>query len=156
MFLAYSNRMKGVLSGLKTAIKDDKFDGLEAGDEQLTLAKNFGIIYAYWNVQEIWNSFCDSYNGMRDILDRFDQDWILNNPNNPSNLRDQWGSFVREELAKLAMNGRTQAMSMFNSKKAVGGFWGFWWEAKWWYVFKAPIVNQYSYIKLDKSCRNLQ
>lgn len=148
--------MKGDITGLKTAVNARKFDAVEAGDEQLTFAKNFGMVFSYWNLPEIWTSFCDSYNGMLDVLTDFDQNWNALHPQDRSDLATAWSSFVLIELGNIVVSARAQAMSMYNRKKDAGGVWGWWWTTKWWLVYKAPGVNQYGYIKLDRTCRNLQ
>ncbi|KAJ5057413.1 hypothetical protein PSV09DRAFT_2197870, partial [Bipolaris maydis] len=157
VFLARSNRMKGTLSSHNSAANLNTFDALQAGDEQLMYVKEFGMIFAYWNIPDIWNSFCDSYNGMRDVLSDFDRSWNSAHATDPSDLAGQWESWNRNNLRIIAQNGRYQAMSLYNRRKQIGGLYGYWWSLKWWTVFSAPLgQSQYEYIKLDRSCRNLQ
>jgi len=156
VFLASPNGMKGQISRFVSTVNQNKFNGKEAGDEQLLYAKNFGMIFSYWNINEIWNSWCLSYNGILDVLQDFDRDWALNNPHDPLSLATEWQVFILFELDAIVTNSRRQAMTMYNSKKPVGGTWGRWWDLKWWMVYKAPLVNQYSYISLSKTCRRLQ
>ncbi|KAJ8110045.1 hypothetical protein OPT61_g7002 [Boeremia exigua] len=157
VFMARSNRMKGSLSGWDTAANTATFDNLQAGDEQLMYVKEFGMVFAYWNLPEIWNSYCDSYNGMRDVLAEFDRNWNLAHANDPSDLMTQWETWNRNNLKTIALNGRMQALSLYNRRKQIGGLYGAWWSAKWWLVFSAPLgQSQYAYIALDRTCRNLQ
>ena len=156
VFLASSNRMKGDLSGEKTTVNLVKFGNMEAGEEQLLYAKMFGMVFSYWNIDEIWNSWCDSYNGLLDVWQTFDRDWALNNPHDPLVLATEWQIFILFEINAIVLSSRQQAMTMYNSRKPVGGTWGRWWDLKWWIVYKAPLLNQYSYISLSKTCRRLQ
>jgi hypothetical protein len=156
VFVSRSNRLKGTLSGWKTAVNTASFDLLKPGDEQISYAKEFGMIFSYWNIDEIWSSYCDSYNGMRDVLGNFDTEWDRAHPNDPSGLQAMWQSFNKDNLREVTTRGRAQAMSMYNRRHTVGGLSEAFWIAKWWAVYSAPLVNQYSYIKLDKPCRNLQ
>jgi hypothetical protein len=157
VFLARSNRMKGTLAGHNTAANVNTFDALQAGDEQLMYVKEFGMIFAYWNIPEIWNSFCDSYNGMRDVLINFDRSWNSAHATDKSDLAGQWATWNRDNLRIIAQKGRDQAMSLYNRRKQVGGVYGAWWTAKWWAVFQVPFgQSQYAYIKLNRSCRNFQ
>ena len=141
VFLASSNRMKGTLSSLKTVLNNNKFSKMTAGEEQLLYVQEFGMIFSYWNLPEIWGSCCVSYNGIYSVLQAFDADWALNNPHDPLQLSLQWRAFVLTELSNVVMNAKIQAMSMYNSKKSKGGIWGWWWDLKWWSVYQAPLVN---------------
>ncbi|OAL51441.1 hypothetical protein IQ07DRAFT_586945 [Pyrenochaeta sp. DS3sAY3a] len=157
VFMARPNGMKGTLSRWDTAANVEKFNNLLAGDEQLMYAKEFGMVFAYWNLPEIWNSYCDSFNGMRNVLVQFDTAWNAGHPGDQIDFTGMWESFNRDNLREVATNGRTQAMSLYNNRKQIGGLYGQWWNLKWWTVFQAPLgQSQFAYIKLDRPCANLQ
>lgn len=153
VFLTNSNRLKGQISGDRTPGTGD-FTGLQAGDEQLMFLREFGMIFAYWNHPDIWDSWCATYNGIRDILIRFDAAYGGANPV-PANLAQKWADFSRRELNDIARIGRAYVDLLYSLKKPVGGIWGYWWDLKWYTVMTAPLLNQRSYIKFTNRCANL-
>lgn len=155
-FLTSSNRLKGTLFGGGVFQMRSDFDTLQPGDEQIMHAKRLGMIFAYMNHPDIWQSFCDSYNGMLTVLMAFQLDYNTANPQDRLDFVDKWQSFVRSELKRVVERGQAAAMSMYNGKKDSGDRWNFWWTAKWWTIYKLPFANQYSYIALDRTCQNLQ
>jgi hypothetical protein len=66
VILTDSNWMKGAIVKGSSAIQTSRWDNMDAGDEQLAYLKELGILFSYWNHPEVWQSFCDSYTGMRD------------------------------------------------------------------------------------------
>lgn len=69
----------------------------------------------------MWQSFCDSYNGMRDILPQFD----IRHSNNqgPSDVVGEWKKFNQAELKRIVDKGRASAQFLKETRKPVTGFW---------------------------------
>jgi hypothetical protein len=151
--LTNSNRLKGEIRGGKTP-GVAAFNALLAGDEQLTFLRTFRFIFAYWNHDDIWGSWCASYSGIYGILTRFDQAYGGANPA-PANLASKWATFNRRELDNIARIGRDYVDLLYSLKKPVGGLWGYRWDLKWYTVMRAPLLNQRSYIQFSKTCPNL-
>jgi hypothetical protein len=154
-FLTNSNRIKGMISGQKTPGLGD-FNSLQAGDEQLTFMRSFGFIFAYWNHEDIWGSWCATFQGIHTILTRFDADYNLAHPNAPANLATKWADFNRKELNGIAEIGRSYVDSLYSARKPAGGiFYRTFWYTRWWTTLYAPLINQKSYISFDKTCPGL-
>lgn len=152
-FLTSPNRIKGVLSGGGTPGIGD-YNSLLAGDEQLTYLREFGYIFAYWNHDDIWGSWCDSYRGILSVLQQFDSGNGGLGPT-PANLASKWATHVRRDLNIIARIGNAYVDNLYNQRKSVGGIWKFWWDAKWYATLYAPLINNKSYIKFDKTCQGL-
>lgn len=104
------------------------------------------------NNDEVWSGFCDTYNGIRDVFVSYDQ--AQAGAANPPNLANEWQKFVKAELQRLTSTGKAQANLLWNTKKSVAGVWGPWWKLKWTFVMNP--FGPAGYIKLQKTCRNLQ
>lgn len=128
VFLTNSNLMKGKLFSDQPAINSGYFNGMQAGDEQLAYAKEYGMIFTvcglsidckvsladrriqYMNTDGAWTAFCDSYNGIRTIFASFD----TSNPG--TDLAGEWRKFVNAELSRVARKGRQDGRS--NSRRS--------------------------------------
>lgn len=50
----------------------DRYKLQMSQDEQLQSVKEMGMTFTYLNNQNVWNSFCGSYEGIYDQLGQFD------------------------------------------------------------------------------------
>lgn len=75
------------------------------------------MLFSYWNHPEVWQSFCDSYNGMCDVLLQFDN-WYTANQG-PSDLAGQWKKFNQLELKRIVEKGKASAQYLKESRKPV-------------------------------------
>lgn len=157
VFLTDSNWMKGAIVKGSSPIQTSRWDNLDLGDEQLAYLKELGMLFSYWNHPEVWQSFCDSYNGMRDVLLQFDNWYIANR--GPSDLVGEWKKFNQLELKRIVERGKASAQYLKESRKPVPGFWGRGWTLKWqglFTYFPGNLLYQFGTIKLDQTCVNLQ
>ncbi|KAE8410719.1 hypothetical protein BDV36DRAFT_302509 [Aspergillus pseudocaelatus] len=87
VFLTDSNWMNGAIVTGSSPIQTSRWVILGPGDEQLEYLRELGMLFRYWNYPEVWQSFCDSYGGMRDVADvllQFDNWYTANR--GPSDL----------------------------------------------------------------------
>ncbi|RAQ66659.1 hypothetical protein AFCA_000187 [Aspergillus flavus] len=157
VFLTDSNWMKGAIVKGSSPIQTSRWDNLDLGDEQLAYLKELGMLFSYWNHPEVWQSFCDSYNGMRDVLLQFDNWYIANR--GPSDLVGEWKKFNQLELKRIVERGKASAQYLKESRKPVPGFWGRGWTLKWqglFTYFPGNLLYQFGTIKLDQTCVDLQ
>ncbi|KAF4232348.1 hypothetical protein CNMCM8980_005128 [Aspergillus fumigatiaffinis] len=157
VFLTESYWMKGAIVKGSSPTQTSRWDNLDPGDEQLAYLKELGMLFSYWNYPEVWQSFCDSYNWMRDVLLRFDN-WDTAN-RGPSDLVGEWKKFNQLELKRIVEKGTTSAQYLKESRKPMPGFWGWWWTLKWqglFTYFPGNLLYQFGTIKLDQTCANLQ
>jgi chitinase len=96
-----------------------KLNGFNAGDEQLLAAREIGFIFPYMNTDTVWRSFCDSYNGMLDLLTQFDT-WHTQQGSAASDLAGEWPRFIRSELDIVVKAARNNLKVMDQSRKSVG------------------------------------
>lgn len=113
------NGMKGSLFKASVAMRGATFGELEAGAEQLLAARQIGYIFTYMNIDTVWESFCDSYNGMYDLMKTFDT-WYRGLTGADSHLADEWPLFIRSELDMVVKRARADLKSMYQLKKSAG------------------------------------
>ncbi|KAF1937736.1 hypothetical protein EJ02DRAFT_426327 [Clathrospora elynae] len=53
----------------------------------------------------VWESFCDSYNGMYNLMKTFDT-WYLGLTDTNSHLADEWPFYIRSELDMVVKQTR--------------------------------------------------
>lgn len=148
VFLANSNGHKGTLFGGKQAIRSTIFMAASPGDEQITMAREIGFIFPYMNTDDVWQSFCASYNGMLTKIEGFDQ-WYQQKVGTSPNLAAEWPKFIRSELDLVVTNARANINLMNNLRSYAGVS----------YVLKWALLTTTSLptIKLSRTdyCRNL-
>jgi chitinase len=109
---------RAAFSGGDTAMTQVKFNGFIAGDEQLA-ARQIGLIFPYMNTDTVWQSFCDSYNGMLDLLTQF-VTWYTQQGGAASDLAGEWPRFIRSELDMVVNAARNNLKVMDQSLKSSG------------------------------------
>ncbi|SPJ91021.1 uncharacterized protein FTOL_13423 [Fusarium torulosum] len=151
IFLSNSNRMKGSLFGGSKTTTDATFDKLAAGAEQLLQAREVGLIFGYMGRDEVWGAFCDSYNGILDLMALFDA-WYLKKSTNTSDLAAQWVKFIRSELDMVAKQAQDDVKRLYGRKKSASKKYDDFWEV----VMKGPTAEM-NKVKLDKisTCKKL-
>jgi hypothetical protein len=154
VFTNYTNQMKGSLFHDVTVV-GDIYGRLEPGDEQLAYLKKYGMIFAYFNIPEVWSVWCETFNAIRGVLLQFDT-WYntFQNPNAPVHLANEWAAFNRKEFERIAKTARRDIRFMFSSRKRVAGFWKLWWDAKWLLV-TSDLLGQMGYVGFNQPCQNL-
>lgn len=151
VFLDRPNGHKGRMFRGYQPVSADNFGTKEAGDEQLLVARELGMVFTYMNNDEVWESFCDAYNGILTQMTKFDN-WMNTerNPhtNAPSNLAAEWPRFVRQELDAVVTLGRTSWQNLYTWKKRAVA-----WDARWLIMRTVEVPK----IKLDRTdkCTNL-
>ncbi|KAF5557753.1 glycosyl hydrolase family 18 [Fusarium napiforme] len=144
IFLSNSNRMKGALfKGISTTTTAS-FAQLEAGAEQLLHVRELGFVFGYMGRDDIWGAFCDSYNGILDLMETFDT-WYLKESKSTSDLAAQWVSFIRSELDMVARQAQADVRSMYRQKKPAGKKYEDFWEV----IMKGPTAEM-TKVKLNK------
>ncbi|KAF5974968.1 glycoside hydrolase family 18 [Fusarium coicis] len=151
IFLSNSNRMKGALfKGISTTTSAS-FAQLEAGAEQLLHVRELGFVFGYMGRDDIWGAFCDSYNGILDLMETFDT-WYFKESKSTSDLAAQWVSFIRSELDMVSRQARADVKSMYRQKKPAGKNYEDFWEV----MMKGPTAEM-TKVQLNKigKCKKL-
>ncbi|KAF5980123.1 glycoside hydrolase family 18 protein [Fusarium bulbicola] len=152
IFLSNSNRLKGSLfKGISTTTNAG-FAKLEAGAEQLLHVREIGLIFGYMGRDEVWEAFCDSYNGMLDLMERFDA-WYLKETKKTSDLATQWSDFIRSELDMVVRQARSDVKRLYDQKKPAGKKYEDFWDV----IMKGGAAAEMAKVKLDKigKCKKL-
>ncbi|OQE20207.1 hypothetical protein PENFLA_c017G00789 [Penicillium flavigenum] len=135
IFKARPNGMKGAMFGGKQAIDvANTFEGKPA-DDQLSAAKEMGMVFTYMNDPTVWKMFCDTYEAIYDRLGEFDDYHRQQNTGIPS-LQDEWPKFIDAVLYSMA--NRAEKL---NSHYIY--FWGH------------NMLHNYFKLKLPGKCPNL-
>jgi chitinase len=111
--------MKGSLFTGKTAMTSVNFMSYAAGPEQLLAARQIGYIFTYMNTDTVWESFCDTYNGILAHLTAFDT-YYPSVTGSPSNLAHEWPLFIRSELDMVVQQARDDLKMMNQMKSSTG------------------------------------
>jgi hypothetical protein len=120
------NGKKGFLFRGFRSITPATFAGYEAGAEQLLTAREIGYIFTYMNIDTVWESFCDSYNGMYNLMKTFDT-WYRGETGVDSHLAEEWRLFIRSELDMVVKQARADLKSMDQLRKPAGIPYSNWW-----------------------------
>ncbi|KAF2223854.1 hypothetical protein BDZ85DRAFT_296016 [Elsinoe ampelina] len=149
VFMSKPNLMKGIFGG-GVSISPAKFRSYQAGPDQLYAARQVGMIFTYLNLDTVWESFCDTYNGMLDLFGKFDQ-WY-NVPGDTSHLADEWPKFIRAELDRVVKTARSDLKMMDQQRGAAGALY-----ATRWLAVMNVALGEIQKIKLERTdkCRNL-
>ncbi|KAF1988220.1 glycoside hydrolase family 18 protein [Aulographum hederae CBS 113979] len=149
IFLSRPNKFKGRLFTGHRPISDATFMSLDAGDAQFTVAKEIGMVFTYMNQNTVWESFCESYNGILNLLEEFDR-WYPNafgtQQNDVSRLAAEWPRYIRSELDMAVTLARASLSMMFDRYKRLGALP----YVPRWIRVMTPLVGQISKIKLDR------
>lgn len=116
VLLSRPNGHEGRLFDGSTAVSLPKFAGAAAGDEQLLMAREIGMVFAYMNLDTVWTSFCDVYNGILSLLTTFD-DWYRRQTGDTSELRLEWPRFIRSELDMVVKSARDNLKALEQARK---------------------------------------
>ncbi|KAI0123659.1 hypothetical protein BJ170DRAFT_659563 [Xylariales sp. AK1849] len=151
IFLRRPNVKKGQLFGGKVSVTQATFAGREKGAEQLLEARETGMIFPYMNDDDVWQSFCDSYNGILDVLTQFDG-WYQDLTGADSFLADEWPKFIRSELDMAVTRARKDLKMMDQNREAAGILY-----TQRWATIMAVNGGEIQKVKLDRVdiCRNL-
>lgn len=150
VFMKRPNQNKGRLFKDSRAMSMSTFGELEKGPEQLLAAREVGLIFPYLNHDEVWESFCDTYNGVLDHLVDFDS-WYETKTGAPSNLRGEWPRFIRSELDMVVRKARLNVREMNLNRKSAGArYTGLW-------ATMMGVNGEMRKVKLERTdhCRNL-
>jgi hypothetical protein len=139
------------LFGGKPAVTIERFGSFAAGDAQLTIAREIGMIFTYMNLDTVWQSFCDTYNGILSNLEDFDT-WYRGQTGAVSSLATDWPLFIRSELDMVVTNARNNLKLMYQNRKAAGVLF-----TNRWRTIMAVNGGEIQKVKLDRTdkCRNL-
>ena len=125
VFLDRPNGHKGRMFGGAQPVSATTFGNKAAGDEQLLVARELGMVFSYMNNNVVWGAFCASYNAILQDMQTFDN-WINNQqpPGSyigaPSNMADEWPKYVRSELDNVVNLGRSGWRNMNTWKVKIG------------------------------------
>ncbi|KAF8850808.1 hypothetical protein BDZ45DRAFT_808884 [Acephala macrosclerotiorum] len=106
IFLDRPNGHKARLFRGITAISAGRFGEETAGDAQLTMAREIGMIFTYMNPDPVWETFCDTYKGDLTRLEDFDV-WYPTHAGVQSSFATEWPLYIRRELDIVVMNSRS-------------------------------------------------
>jgi hypothetical protein len=151
VFLTRPNSKKGKLFGGKASITQSRFDQDQKGGDQLLEAREVGMIFTYMNLDTVWESFCDTYNGALDVLRRFDS-WYQSYTGAVSTLADEWPKFIRSELDMVVTQARSDLKMMNVKRKFAGAAY-----TQRWGTIMAVNGGEIQKVKLDRTdkCTNL-
>jgi len=107
VLLTRVNAAKGRLFGGIVAVDTGKFATYNASDEQLLVAREISMIFTYMNIDTVWQSFCDAYNGIFAFLEKFDADYERLGGGSTSVLAKEWPNYIRSELDRVIRDART-------------------------------------------------
>ncbi|RSL40913.1 hypothetical protein CEP54_015977 [Fusarium duplospermum] len=151
IFMSRSNGFKGSLFKGNNALTPDTFKKYEKGAEQLRAAREIGMVFSYMNLDTIWESYCDTYNGILHLFEEFD-DWYAEITGGPkSDLRSEWPKFIRSELDGIVKRVRDNMRVLNRERKQATLIY----TALWDEVMK--IGGEMRKVKLDRTdkCLNL-
>lgn len=151
VFMSRPNGMKGSLFGGSVSITQVRFGDIAAGAKQLLVARQLGLIFPYMNTDTVWQSFCDSYNGMLDLFEDFDT-WYTGQTGANSNLAGEWPRFIRSELDMVVRRARDDLKIMNQRRKNAGLPYRALWQ-----TVMAVNGGEIQKVKLERTdkCRNL-
>ncbi|RSL95244.1 hypothetical protein CDV31_013975 [Fusarium ambrosium] len=119
VFMTRSNGFKGSYFQGNNGITQSTFNGLEKGAEQLKVVREIGMVFSYLNLDTVWDSYCDTYNGILHWLEEFD-DWYPERTGAKSDLRNEWPKFIRDELDNIVNKARSNVKMMNQHRKDAG------------------------------------
>lgn len=95
----------------------NNFEGKPA-DDQLSAAKEMGMVFTYMNDPTVWKIFCDTYEAIYDRLGEFDDYHRQQNTGIPS-LQDEWPKFIDAVLYSMANRAQGTLKLMFYKRACV-------------------------------------
>ncbi|KAF7554596.1 hypothetical protein G7Z17_g2800 [Cylindrodendrum hubeiense] len=128
LFMSMPNQHKGRLFRGFDAVGLTKFKKLAKGADQLLEARYIGMIFPYLNHDEVWESFCETYNAISVRLQDFDT-WYEEETGAESNLADEWAKFVRSDLDMVVNKARTNLKMLYDKKKWAGAQYKILWDS---------------------------
>ncbi|CAG8939269.1 unnamed protein product [Penicillium salamii] len=166
IFKARPNGMKGAVrsllsrpSGRNTANKNHQMFGgkqavdvannfeLRSADEQLSTAKEMGMVFTYMNSPDVWDMFCDTYEAIYDRLGEFDDYHRQQNTGLPS-LQNEWPKFIDAVLTSMANRSKATLKLMFSKRaEKKNNHYNYYWGHN--------LVGNYYKITLPGKCPNL-
>lgn len=151
VFMSRPNGKKGQLFSGKASVSQPTFKSRDKGPKQLLEARETGMIFGYMNLDTVWESFCDSYNGMLDVLTQFDS-WYQDLTGADSFLADEWPKFIRSELDMVVKQARTDLKMMDQQRKAAGVVY-----TGLWSTIMGTTAGEIQKVKLDRTdvCKSL-
>ncbi|KAJ4386833.1 hypothetical protein N0V93_009731 [Gnomoniopsis smithogilvyi] len=113
IFMARPNRKKGSMFTGNQPTSPTTFATMTS-DEQLTSAKEMGMIFNYLNTQAVWDSFCGSYEAIYDLMGDFDTWYAANGAFIQSHgvigvpsLQSEWKTYIRTSLDSMVRRSRS-------------------------------------------------
>ncbi|CAG8071629.1 unnamed protein product [Penicillium olsonii] len=147
IFKARPNGMKGAMFGGKQAIDvANSFEGKPA-DDQLSAAKEMGMVFTYMNDPTVWKMFCDTYEAIYDRLGEFDDYHRQQNTGIPS-LQDEWPRFIDAVLYSMANRAQGTLKLMFYKRAEK-------FNSHYIYFWGHNMLHNYFKLKLPGKCPNL-
>ncbi|CAI7668337.1 unnamed protein product [Penicillium viridicatum] len=124
----------------------NNFEGKPA-DDQLSAAKEMGIVFTYMNDPTVWKIFYDTYEAIYDRLGEFDDYHRQQNTGIPS-LQDEWPKFIDAVLYSMANRAQGTLKLMFykRAEKLNSHYIYFWGH---------NMLHNYFKLKLPGKCPNL-
>ncbi|KAF5647005.1 uncharacterized protein FTJAE_1836 [Fusarium tjaetaba] len=125
-------------------------------DQQWATVKEIGPTFSYMNNDTIWGMWCDSYKGVYDRLDKFDQWYTVHkSPNDPDvTLAEEWGKYNRVVLDSAVRIYRVGWDWTFQNRRTNNAAQRFSPEEAQWQAIRARNPPA-SVFHLKKSCPNL-
>ncbi|KAF5594009.1 uncharacterized protein FSUBG_9582 [Fusarium subglutinans] len=150
------NRKKENVFDLSNFYSDDKYRLKMSHDQQWSTVKEIGLTFNYLNNDTIWDMWCDTYSGVYDWLEKFDQFYtVVKGPGDPDvSLAEEWGKYNRVVLdSAVKINGDGWDWA-FENRHTNNPAMRFSREEAIWQAIRArnPKADVFH---LKKSCRNL-
>lgn len=78
------------------------------------------MVFTYLNNQDVWNSFCGSYEAIYNLLGDFDT-WYANNGAAVAipNLQNEWKQYIRDTLDSMVRRSRATFDYMYQNRRYV-------------------------------------
>lgn len=151
IFMTRPNGIKGSLFGGRVSITQARFGEYAAGAKQLLNARQTGMVFSYMNIDTVWESYCDAYNGILDRLEEFDT-WYTGQTGVNPDLAGEWPRFIRSELDMVVTRARADLKLMNQVRKNAGVAYRALWQ-----TIMAVNGGEIQKVKLERTdkCRNL-
>lgn len=151
VFMSRPNGVKGSLFSGSVSVTQARFGEIPAGAKQLLVARQLGLVFSYMNIDTVWESYCDAYNGMLDLFEEFDT-WYMGQTGVNPDLSGEWPRFIRSELDMVVRRARADLKLMNQLRKNAGVAYRAFWQ-----TIMAVNGGEIQKVKLERTdkCRNL-
>jgi chitinase len=115
------------------------------------MAREIRMIFTYMNLDPVWETFCDTYNGILTHLEAFDT-WYPTVTGVQSSLATEWPLYIRRELNMVVTNVTSNLKVLNQFRKPAGALY-----TRRWNTIMAVNGGEIQKVKLDRTdiCRNL-